>query len=294
MRCEKNNIITNCLPEQNPYYHYAMHNKRKSLRNYYGSNDMVIIGLNDADGVRCSLTNKKCILDYLKNMLLSRNNIIYSINAFSKMSCNINPTEYFLNNNLSIEEIRNFQIEEIVSELIKSYGIIGKLGYLTTYFYNFEQKNDKNKLCDIIREYQEPIIIYSSGINDLTNTIKNNGIQDVVNNAIKKLEHNIEQILSLNNKADIIVLQGNSDLQKKPSIFDDDIINEYAYYIQDLCQKFHQNYIDSSVFFQNYDYTKAQILLTEQIINELYYKKIWSQDNVSFNVQERILKKIQR
>ena len=90
--------------------------KIKKLIDYYKDNGLLIVGLNDSQGVNTTSTFfKKGLLEYLASALTSEELLPSVINAFSLTMNKTEHIDYFLKNNLSLEEIKLSQIYSVVS-----------------------------------------------------------------------------------------------------------------------------------------------------------------------------------
>ena len=79
--------------------------KINKLIDYYKDNGLLIVGLNDSQGVNTTSTFfKKGLLEYLTNALTSDQLTPEVINAFSLTMNKTEHIDYFLKNNLSLEE----------------------------------------------------------------------------------------------------------------------------------------------------------------------------------------------
>lgn len=84
------------------------------------------MGLNDSQGVNTTSTFfKKGLLEYLAAALTSDELTPEVINAFSLTMNKTEHIDYFLKNNLSLEEIKLSQIYSVVSALEKVMSDIG-------------------------------------------------------------------------------------------------------------------------------------------------------------------------
>ena len=81
--------------------------KIEKLIQHYKDNGLLIVGLNDSQGVNTTSTFfKKGLLEYLAAALTSEELTPEVINAFSLTMNKTEHIDYFLKNNLSLEEIK--------------------------------------------------------------------------------------------------------------------------------------------------------------------------------------------
>jgi len=157
--------------------------KLEQLRQYYDDKGLVIVGLNDSQGVNTTNLFRKGLLEYLADLLTDGQIDAKVINAFSLMFNKTEHIDYFLKSNLSVEDIKALQVSGMVSALEKAMKdfhmptILGKIGYVSKALYRKKSGDSEIFLTDSIREAFEPIIIYSCGANDLMREGCNNPFQ---------------------------------------------------------------------------------------------------------------------
>ena len=162
--------------------------KINKLRNYYQNRKLLILGLGDYLGsdilsfFRSDLSHE--LVSFFNNSRIS----LDTINLPYLMVNKPEYIDYFIKNNLSIEEIKLIQVYTSISNL----GNIGNISRLT---YNSKAEDRKIRLAYAIRDAYEPIIIYSRKI------INNN-----IENTIKSIAKNYETILGLNSTSDIYTI----------------------------------------------------------------------------------------
>ena len=98
----------------------------KYLVNYYKDKNTAIIGLNDSQGVDTGLLFRKGVLELVRDMLVSSKNDLDTFNAFSLMFNKTEHIDYFLDCNLTLEDIKNSQVEGAVSALTKFFQFYNK------------------------------------------------------------------------------------------------------------------------------------------------------------------------
>lgn len=285
---------------------------KKNLKN---SGDLAIIGLNDFQGVNVTTTFwKKGLLDYLKIALSDDEIKPLVINAFS---LTMNKTEHidaFLDANLTLEEIKWSQIYSAVSALekvmedVKLPKQIGKLGCLYKYIYK-PMTEDKNiKITDTLVNSCQPIVIYSSGVNNLMREVGNNPFsiqkdykkrfvspkffytlkkvndKQTLKDVMNGIEQNFVHILGLNNKADIYALSAYVPKSLKDgnmNIFRELILN-YNEELRNLCNDFKIAFIDTQSASDKYNKSEGNFHVTSaghnavanSILNMMYDRRV--------------------
>ena len=191
----------------------------------------------------------------------------------------------YLKENISLEQIKKNQQEAF--ELCLRDSLFKKITVNRQVLTNYdEDKNDKRiKLADSIQT-SKTIFIYSTGSNDLLDSLDlsvkniihifktkkfNEKINKEIDKILRRIEKNIKRIIELNENAEIYML----GMYKPTKIaFLDRIIENYNEKLLKLCHKFEGNvsYIDNSNvtevsklnWMPNY---KGQIKMGQNIIN---------------------------
>ena len=259
--------------------------KLAELRNYY-KDELTIIGFNDLEVVsNASSFFKKSLLDYLADILRSEEVEPTIIDCFSSLMNKTEHINYYLKSNLSLEEIKLSNVYSTVLYL-KKYMVnrhlpktLGKIGYLSAFKNAVNVDDDTTHITSVLEETFSPIIIYSSGYSNLKREIDFDGVntpknydytlskiksKKTLSNVMKGIERNFYNILSINDKSDIYVLNApipNSleEIKNLVISFNDSLYN--------LCTKYNLNYIDRNVT----DNTPES--LSEEIISALYINK---------------------
>jgi len=148
--------------------------KKEKLRKHFEDKGLLIVGLNDSQGVNTTSTFfKKGLLEYLAKALENEKLKPLVINAFSLTMNKTEHIDYFLNNNLTLEEIKLSQIYSVVSALEKVMTdinlpkFLGSVGNAYRLIYTPKKGDEKIKISTSLRNAQEPVLIYSSGVNNL-------------------------------------------------------------------------------------------------------------------------------
>ena len=257
------------------------------LKNYYGNqiknNDtLTIIGMNDDRGFNIH----KNILMNLKDNLESDK---YNIELLDMCSMFFNKTrhiDYFLQHNLSLEEIRLMQEYGTTIEMNHAAGMnIPFMSHISKTFNKLmltktpTYGNPKSiKISDKIKETSTPLIMYASGLNDIMYELHINpfnlkksymeksknpkydyACEKVNEQTIKKIidghKKNFESILGLNEKSDIYTLSAylysamNEEYEKK---FKEAILM-YNENLEKLCSDYNITYINCR-FLENTKY----------------------------------------
>ena len=259
--------------------------KLAELRNYY-KDELTIIGFNDLEVVsNASSFFKKSLLDNLRDILRSEEVESTIIDCFSPLMNKTEHINYYLKSNLSIEEIKLSNVYSTVLTLEKFMvnrhlpKALGKIGYLSTFKNLVNMDDDITHITSVLEEASSPIIIYSSGYSNLKREIDYDGVntpknydytlskiksKKTLSNVMKGIERNFYNILSINDKSDIYVLNApipNSleEIKNLVISFNDSLYN--------LCTKYNLNYIDRNVT----DNTSKS--LSEEIISAIYINK---------------------
>lgn len=286
--------------------------KVQSLKEYYKDKELTIIGLNDSRILNKYTLFRKELLKFLSDKLKSDELDSTIVDAFSIMFNKTEHIDYLLESNLSIGEIKDLQVYGMVSALEKVMAdfyipkFVGKIGYISKLIYRQKKGDDGNYLTDTLKYADDPIVIYSSGLNNLMdeswinpltigkdyrNRNKNINYEctlyqlqnpDTVKKVINGVEGNINNILSINNTADIFNfgLYIPKGMQCEGMEIFNDVIERYNEYLQELCLKYKTTYIDTKKISQ--DYNKSNInfrnALADEIIDYLFLIKNSNQE----------------
>lgn len=250
--------------------------KKIILRRYYENlldGKLLIVGLNDDRGFNFQ---RSCLL-YLKDALESDKYDIDVFDAFSMLFNKIRHIDYYLDNNVSLQEMEQIQKYGTISEIKHALGEshLGKmLGYfagnLLLSLYEDRKNKDTFRISSSIQNSTKPIIIYSSGINDIMYELcidpfsakryytKEKEAYDYAldrTKGTKRIEcmakildghkNNFEKLLSLNNGSKIMAL--GAYLYTTGKDFDlpfHDFILEYNDKLEELCKNYRINYVD--------------------------------------------------
>lgn len=289
--------------------------KITELKKYYKDKSLLIIGLNDSQGVNVTFPFfNKGFLDHLAEVLISNNIKIELINAFSLM---INKTEHidsFLANNLSLKEIKLLQVYSAISAFEKVMQDIhlpkffAKIGNIYKLVYKTNKEDEKIKITTMLKNASEPVLIYSSGANDLMrycganpfslkSDYKNRDKKPNYNYTLEKIQEpqfiesilarvreNFDNILAINNNSDIYVLGAYipPSLDKEETKIFNDVIIKYNACLKKLCQSYGISYIETEKIVEKYLKSKNNFhvstaghkALANYILAELYQNKI--------------------
>ena len=259
--------------------------KLDKLRAHY-KDELTIIGFNDLEVVsNASSFFKKSLLDNLADSLRSEEVEPTIIDCFSSLMNKTEHINYYLKSNLSLEEIKLSNVYSTVLYLKKFMlnrhlpKTLGKIGYLSTFKNPINVDDDVTCITSVLEEASSPIIIYSSGYSNLKREIGFDGVNNPKNydytlskikskktlsNVMKGIERNFYNILSINDKSDIYVLNApipNSleEIKNLVISFNDSLYN--------LCNQYNLNYIDRNVI----DNTSKS--LSEEITSAIYINK---------------------
>ena len=257
----------------------------ETIQDHYSStgHDITIFVMNDSQGLNLNLAFwKNSYPEYLEEEL-SATVIDASSLRYNKV-CHI---DMLLDNNLSIEEMKKLNSEGSRYAL-KKYANENGYKLFSGFFSSIggkalgqkiEDGDEDTHISDLIRDSYEPIIIYSSGANDLMflananpNSIKKYGedgsitnkylyAESVLSNSatidmiMESIEKNFIKILSINPNSKVFVLS----IYVPSSLSNEDYevfviaINEYNNKLQQLCDKYGMCYVDESSFGEIYN-----------------------------------------
>ena len=289
--------------------------KIQRLIQYYKNNGLLIIGFNDSQGVNTTSTFfKKGLLEYLAVALTSEELTPKVINAFSLTMNKTEHIDYFLKNNLSLEEIKLSQIYSVVSALEKvmtDIGLpkfLGEIGNIYRLIYTPKKGDEKIKITTSLKEAKEPVMIYSSGVNDLMREVGANpfGIKGdyktrdkrpnyyytlekvkdykTLKKVIDAIKRNYENILNINLTTDIYTLGAYipKSLQSKEMNIFRDLVIAYNEELFNLCKQYGITFIDTEKVGQKYNNSESNFHITtaghnalaNYILGYIYQNKI--------------------
>lgn len=295
------------------------------LREYYKKTGLTIIGLNDSQGTNVNTTFfKKGLLDYLLESLKSEQVDAKVINAFSLMINKTEHIDYLLSNNLNVEEIKKSQIysaigafEKVASDL-KLPKVLGQIGNLYRLVYKMDSEDKNIFITDTLKAAEKPIVIYSSGVNNLMREVHNNPfsiVSDYKNKDTKPnfyytleksedpktmikvidgIKRNFENIYSINEQADICAL--GAYLPKSLSVEEMNVFREliciYNERLIELSREYGALFINTWSIGEEYNKGESNFHissaghndLASKIISSLYDRKFISKDHNSVNL----------
>lgn len=188
---------------------------------------------------------------------------------------------------------------------------LGKIGYISRKLYKPNRGDKYIKLTDTLQIAKEPIVVYSSGANDIMREGWNNPfnigkdykkqnaaykytldkLSDVstVKRVIDRVDENFNNILSLNDKADIFALglYIPKSMKKEGMEVFNAAIERYNEFLKILCEKYNIEYVDTEDVAEmnnksNFT-TNGHYFLANEVLSILYNRKICkrSEANVS-------------
>lgn len=301
--------------KDNEYYEdYVLIPRILGLNEYYKNNkELTIIGLNDSQGVNTTNLLKKGLLEFIAEELKDEEIKTTVIDAFSLMFNKTEHINYLLRSNPNLEEIRDLQVYGMVSALEKAMGdfylpkCLGKVGYVSRMLHKQRDENKNIRLTDTLRDSKEPIVIYSSGANDIMREGWNNPLSiardykkqnsaykyavdklsdiSTVKRVINRVDENFNNILSINDEADIFALglYIPKSMQRDGMEIFNDAIQRYNNFLMELCKKYNIEYIDTQLTARknnNSDLnfhitTEGHNTLENKIIERLYDRKLY-------------------
>lgn len=295
-----------------PYNYYVLEPRVEGLRDYYKKNqELTIIGLNDSQGVNTTSLLKKNLLEFISDKLKDEETRTTVIDAFSLMFNKTEHINYLLRSNPNLEEIKDLQVYGMVSALEKAISdfhmprSLGKIGYVSRMLHKPCDEDKNIRLTDTLRDSKEPIVIYSCGANDIMREGWNNPfsirrdykkqnnaykyaldkLSDIstVKRVISRVDENFNNILSLNDKADVFVLglYIPKSMQCEGMGVFNSAIRKYNELLKILCKKYNIEYVDTETNANknnrsNLNFhvtTEGHNDLANQIIELLYNRK---------------------
>ncbi len=289
--------------------------KIEKLIQYYKDTGLLLVGLNDSQGVNTTTTFfKKGLLEYLATALTSKELTPDVINAFSLTMNKTEHIDYFFKNNLSLEEIRLSQIYSAVSafeKVMTDVGLpkfLGKVGYLYGLVYAPKDGDEKIKIATSLREAKEPIVVYSSGVNDLMREVGANpfGIKrnyderyikpnyyytlektknpETLRNVMDSIERNYNTILEINSQSDIYTLGAYipKSLQSEEMDIFRYLVMAYNEELANLCNQYGITFVDTEEVGKKYNNSESNFhistaghnALANYLLGYMYYNKL--------------------
>jgi len=289
--------------------------KIEKLIQYYKDNGLLIVGLNDSQGVNTTSTFfKKGLLEYLAVALTSEELTPEVINAFSLTMNKTEHIDYFFKNNLSLEEIKLSQIYSVISALEKVMSdvglpkFLGKIGNAYRLIYTPKQGDKNITISTSLRNAKEPVMIYSSGVNDLMREVGANpfGIKGdykakdtkpnyyytlektndprTLKKVIEAIERNYDTILGINSNTDIYTLGAYipKSLQSEEMNIFRNLVIAYNESLSDLCKQYGITFVDTQEVGKNYNNSESNFhistaghnALANYILGYMYQNKI--------------------
>ncbi len=288
--------------------------KIEKLIKYYKDSGLLIMGLNDSQGVNTTSTFfKKGLLEYLAAALTSEELTPEVINAFSLTMNKTEHIDYFFKNNLSLEEIKLSQIYSAVSALEKVMSdvglpkFLGKIGNAYRLIYTPKKGDEKINVSTSLKEAQEPVMIYSSGVNDLMREVGANpfGIKgdykardkkpnyyytlektnnpETLKRVMDAMERNYDTILGINSSTDIYTLGAYipKSLQSEEMNIFRDLVIAYNEELTNLCKQYGITFVDTEEVGKKYNNsennfhisTAGHNALANYILGYMYHNK---------------------
>lgn len=191
-----------------------------TISKYHQDKGLTIIGLNDNLG----FSFYKNFLTYLKEQLTISDMQPEVIDAYLTSYNQTWQLASLLKHNLSINEIENIKLESLIEQAKQKY----QNNFLQTLIIDELNKRFNPSITDrweflseAIKKANEPLIIYSSGLNDLPNTKPEH--------IIEAHQKNFESIYALNTTSTIYMLE-------IPKIYHPS--QEYQENLYNLCQEY--------------------------------------------------------
>ena len=237
----------------------------QSLINYYKEKGLLIIGMNDSQGIAVNqMLLKKGLIERLAKKLTTEDFKPDIINAFSFSINKTQHIDYLLKSNVSIEEIKLMQLYDTIKTL-------GKIGYLYKHLYNINTSDQTTYIATSLLQAKEPTLIYSSGANNLMREIgsnphdlkkdyKNKDISSKYSYTLQKAEdpktlnkvfdgiaRNFDNILTLNPYTDIYALGVYipKNLEKEEFKAFRNLVIRYNEKLNEICKSYKISYIET-------------------------------------------------
>lgn len=252
-------------------------------------------------------------MEYLASTLTNEELIPKVINAFSLTMNKTEHIDYFLKNNLSLEEIKLSQIYSVVSALEKIMTdfhlpkFLGNIGNVYRLIYSPKNGDEVINISTSLKEAIEPVMIYSSGVNDLMREVATNpfGIKadyklrnkkpnyyytlEKINNSetlikiMDAIERNYNTILGINSNTDIYTLGAYTpkSLQSEELNIFRDLIIAYNEKLKKLCKQYGITFVDTEEVGKKYNNSESNFhistaghnALANYILGYMYYNK---------------------
>ena len=296
-------------------------NKINKLIDYYKDDGLLIVGLNDSQGVNTTTTFfKKGLLEYLKAALTSEELNPKVIDAFSLTMNKTEHIDYFLKNNLNLEEIKLSQINSVVSALEKVMTdigfpkFLGRVGNIYKLVYQVQKDDSNIYLSTSLKEAKEPIMIYSSGVNNLMREVGSNPFEikknykerrmkpnycytlektkdkETLNKIIDSIKNNYDNVLGINSNTDIYTLGAYipKSLQSEEMNIFRDLIIKYNDELIKLCNEYGITFVNTEEVGKKYNKSENNFhisstghnALANHILEIMYQNKIEDKNQV--------------
>ncbi len=294
--------------------------KIEKLIEYYKYKGLLIVGLNDSQGVNTTSTFfKKGLLEYLAATLTSDELTPIVINAFSLTMNKAEHIDYFLKNNLNLEEIKLSQIYSVVSASEKVMSdlrlprFLGQIGNVYRLIYTPQKGDEDIYISTSLKESQEPVMIYSTGVNNLMREVGSNpfGIKkaykarnekpnyyytlekatnpQTLKKVMDAIERNYNTILGINSKTDIYTLGAYipKSLQSEEMDVFKDLITAYNEGVINLCKQYGITFVDTEEIGKKYNNSKSNFhistaghnALANYILEYMYHNRFESDNS---------------
>lgn len=185
---------------------------------------------------------------------------------------------------------------------------LGNIGHLSKFIYPINSGDKNIFIADALKEAQDPVVIYSSGVNNLMREVGANPFNikslyekrdtlpnynytlektkdpDTLNRVIDSMKRNFENILSINGEADIYTL--GAYVPKSLEIEEMNIFRElvlkYNDVLKQLCRVYQIYFVDTEEVGKKYNTSLANFhvstighfVLADYILGYMYYNKI--------------------
>lgn len=253
------------------------------LKDYYKALGLTIIGLNDSQGVNNNM------LRYLASMLADESVAPLIIDACSLLMNKTEHIDYFIEGNITVEQIKISQLESAAASFRKvmiDLGLPEFLGNIAYLLYRNKYKVNEGD-CNIhlgttLNDAKEPILIYTSGANNAMREVANNPFAIVgdykrreetpnfnytverckdpktLETVIDGVSRNFDTIYSKNSKTDIMALGvfEPKALQTEEMNLIRDLIANYNAALEAKCREYGATFIDTGFIGREHSHSK--------------------------------------
>lgn len=251
--------------------------KVKDIVDCYNGEKITFVGLNDSQLVNLNVCFwEPNVIEYIEEAFKKEGANVQFIDAASLRFNKTNHIDKILDSNLSYEEIKTLNLlgaQEAFSRVSSDFNLPIDIGFLGSLFVDsIEEKDSSIYISTEIQNSNHPIILYTSGANDLMRALNNNPLSikkyakdgsindsylysvykakqhSTLDHIMNNIENNFENIYSINPTSQIYALSiyipnnmTGEDMQPFAQI-----INNYNQRLEQLCNKWGAYYISTA------------------------------------------------